>query len=31
MFHSTAVTQQWTAKWAYIANAFFLFAQNHGE
>jgi len=29
--HNTALTRQWTAKWAYIANAFFRIVQNHGE
>jgi len=31
MLHNTAVTNQWTAKWPYIANAFFRITQNHGE
>jgi len=31
MVHNTAVTKQWTAKWAYMANVVFRIAQNHGE
>jgi len=31
MFHNTAVTKQWTAKWPYIGNAGFRIVQNYGE
>jgi len=29
LFHTSAVTKQWTAKWPYIANAVFRIAQNY--
>ena len=31
MFHNTAVTKQWTAKWPFIADVVIRIVQNHGE
>jgi len=31
ILHNTAVTEQWTTKWPYIANAVIRMVKNHGE